>query len=123
MNPSDTSTIVLSHCAGWPGLWVDRLAPVASVAGGDYLPAVVATQSEHVLGLNSLVAQISDSTLPAVSRLAATNIARTYLEAVTRSLIAEAREQGTTWLEIADLFATSEQNIKARFGPLRDYDA
>lgn len=82
----------------------------------------MATSSEISDGLKSLVAQMFDLSSPALTRLQATNMARTYLEAVTRSLIDEAREQGATWREVADLFATSEQNVKARFGPLHDYD-
>jgi hypothetical protein len=82
----------------------------------------VSTQPEYVVGLNSLVAQMCDTSVPAVIRIAATNIARTYLEAVTRSLVEEALNEGATWLEIADVFATSEKNIRSRFGDLRDYD-
>ncbi len=82
----------------------------------------VSTQPEYVAGLNSLVAQMFDTSVPAVIRIAATNIARTYLEAVTRSLVEEAREEGATWLEIADVFATSERNIKSRFANIRDYE-
>lgn len=82
----------------------------------------VADQPEYVVGLNSLVAQLSDSALPAVDRIAATNIARTYLEAITSALVNEARDDGATWLELARVFATSEQNVKARFASLHDYD-
>lgn len=86
------------------------------------LPWAVSTQPEYVAGLNSLVGQMFDTSVPAVIRIAATNIARTYLEAVTRSLVEEAREEGATWLEIADVFATSERNVKSRFADLRDYE-
>ncbi len=79
-------------------------------------------EAESLVGLRSLVAQIGDPSIPAVSRIAATNAARSFLEAITRNLVEEARNQGATWLEIADLFATSEQNIRARFGSLHDYD-
>jgi hypothetical protein len=82
----------------------------------------VSAQPEYIVALNSLVAQMSDSSVPAVIRIAATNIARTYLEAATKSLVDEARDQGATWLEIADVFATSERNIRARFDSLHDYD-
>ena len=79
------------------------------------------TESESVVGLRSLVDQITDTSQPATSRIAATNAARSYLEAVTRNLVEEARKEGTTWREIADLFVTSERNVKARFGDLHDY--
>ncbi len=65
--------------------------------------------------------QIVDPSLPATGRIAATNAARSFLEAITRNLVAEARKEGTSWLEIADLFVTSERNVKARFGDLHDY--
>jgi hypothetical protein len=78
-------------------------------------------EQESIIGLRHLVAQIADPSLPATGRIAATNAARSYLEAVTRNLVEEARKQGSTWLEIADLFVTSERNVKARFGDLHDY--
>jgi hypothetical protein len=81
----------------------------------------VAPEAESIAGLRHLVNQIGDPSLPATGRIAATNAARSFLEAVTRNLVAEAREQGVTWLEIADLFVTSERNVKARFGDLHDY--
>jgi len=84
-------------------------------------PVAPESESEAVVGLRHLVAQIADSSLPATGRIAATNAARSYLEAVTRNLVEEARKDGTTWLQIADLFVTSERNVKARFGDLHDY--
>ena len=84
-------------------------------------PAEPAQESESILGLRHLVNQIADPSLPAAGRIAATNAARSYLEAVTRNLVEEARKEGTTWLQIADLFVTSERNVKARFGDLHDY--
>lgn len=85
------------------------------------MPAEPEPESESVVGFRSLVAQITDASLPAVSRVAATNAARSYLEAITRNLVEEARKEGATWLEIADLFVTSERNVKARFGDLHNY--
>ena len=79
------------------------------------------TESESIVGLRSLVDQITDTSQPAVNRIAATNAARSYLEAVTRNLVEEARRDGVTWADIADLFVTSERNVKARFGDLHDY--
>jgi uncharacterized NAD(P)/FAD-binding protein YdhS len=78
-------------------------------------------ESESIVGLRSLVTQITDRSSPAVARIAATNAARSYLEAITRNLVEEARKEGVTWLQIADLFVTSERNVKARFGDLHDY--
>jgi hypothetical protein len=79
------------------------------------------SEPESVAGLRHLVSQIADPSLPATGRIAATNAARSYLEAVTRNLVELARKEGATWLEIADLFVTSERNVKARFGDLHDY--
>lgn len=78
-------------------------------------------EPESISGFKALVAQIVDPSLPATGRIAATNAARSYLEAITRNLVAEARQSGTSWQEIADLFVTSERNVKARFGDLHDY--
>ncbi len=79
-------------------------------------------EPESITGFKALVAQIVDPSLPATGRIAATNAARSFLEAITRNLVAEARKEGTTWLEIADLFVTSERNVKARFGDIRNYE-
>ena len=84
-------------------------------------PTTAEAEPESITGLRHLVAQIADPSLPATGRIAATNAARSYLEAVTRNLVEQARMEGTTWLEIADLFVTSERNVKARFGDLHDY--
>jgi hypothetical protein len=78
-------------------------------------------EPESIAGLRHLVNQIADPSLPATGRIAATNAARSYLEAVTRNLVEQARKEGATWLEIADLFVTSERNVKARFGDLHNY--
>jgi uncharacterized NAD(P)/FAD-binding protein YdhS len=78
-------------------------------------------EPESISGFKALVAQIVDPSLPATGRIAATNAARSFLEAITRNLVAEARQGGTSWQEIADLFVTSERNVKARFGDLHDY--
>ena len=85
------------------------------------MPPEPQAESESIVGLKSLVAQLTDPSQAAVARIAATNAARSYLEAITRNLVEEARKQGATWREIADLFVTSEMNVKARFGDLHDY--
>ena len=79
-------------------------------------------QPEYLVGLESLALQISDASIPAVDRIAAAIISRTYLEAVIANLVTEAREAGATWVEVARLFSTSEQNVKARFGSLHGDD-
>jgi hypothetical protein len=79
------------------------------------------SEPESIVGLRHLVDQIADPERPAAARIAATNACRSYLEAVTRNLVEEARKEGTSWAEIADLFVTSERNVKARFGDLHDY--
>lgn len=84
-------------------------------------PSEPESEPESILGLRHLVNQIADTSLPAAGRIAATNAARSYLEAVTRNLVEQARKEGTSWLQIADLFVTSERNVKARFGDLHDY--
>ena len=84
-------------------------------------PATHPEEPESITGFRALVAQIVDPSLPATGRIAATNAARSYLEAITRNLVAEARQDGTSWQEVADLFVTSERNVKARFGDLHDY--
>ena len=79
------------------------------------------SEPESIVGLRSLVDQIADPSKAATARIAATNAARSYLEAVTRNLVEMARKEGATWAEIADLFVTSERNVKARFGDLHNY--
>ncbi len=98
-----------------------RLPSMPSESEVPPTPAAPESEAESIVGLRHLVNQIGDPSLPAAGRIAATNAARSYLEAVTRNLVEEARKEGTTWLQIADLFVTSERNVKARFGDLHDY--
>lgn len=72
--------------------------------------------------LDSCLAQAADEELPLEGRLLAVNIARQYLEAVTRELVEEARESGQSWEDLASLFGTSAPNLKSRFGSYREYD-
>lgn len=72
--------------------------------------------------LDLCLAQASDESLDIEGRLAAVNIARQYLEGLTRELVDEAREAGQSWEDLAGAFATSPQNLKARFGSYREYD-
>jgi hypothetical protein len=72
--------------------------------------------------LDHCLAQVADESLPIEGRLAAVNIARQYLEGLTRELVEEAREAGQTWDQLAEVFGTSAQNLKSRFGSYREYD-
>ncbi len=77
---------------------------------------------EVMVGLTRLIAQARDETTPATSRITAAIAARNYLEAFTRRLVTEARESGSSWEDIAQLFGTSAMNARARFGDIREYD-
>lgn len=76
---------------------------------------------EITIGLSRLIEQAQDGDNPAVSRIVAVVQARAYLEALTRRLVNEARETGSTWEELAVLFGTSPINAKARYGDYNDY--
>lgn len=77
---------------------------------------------EIVVGLGRLLEQAQDAANPAPSRIVAVVQARAYLEALTRRLVNEARETGSTWEELAVIFGTSPVNAKARYGDYNDYD-
>ena len=77
---------------------------------------------EIIVGLTSLIDQAKDPSIPAVPRIQAVVSARAYLEGLTRRLVNEARENGSTWEEIAALFGTSPVNAKARYGDYNTYD-
>lgn len=72
--------------------------------------------------LDHCLAQAADADLPMEGRLASAEIARQYLEALTREMVAEAREAGHSWDDLAGIFGTSVPNLKARFGSYREYD-
>jgi len=72
--------------------------------------------------LDHCLAQATDEGLPIDGRLASVNIARQYLEGLTREMVGEAREEGRSWDELAEVFGTSAQNLKSRFGSYREYD-
>ena len=76
---------------------------------------------EVVYALNRLFEQMIDPSIAPVSRITAVVAARTYLDALTRRMVNEAREQGSTWEEIGVLFGTSAVNAKARYGDYNDY--
>ncbi len=73
-------------------------------------------------GLDHCLGQADDETLAIEGRLAAVNIARQYLEGLTREMVAEAREGGRSWEELAEVFGTSASNLRSRFGSYREYD-
>ncbi|MDQ4134172.1 MAG: hypothetical protein M3179_13455 [Actinomycetota bacterium] len=77
---------------------------------------------EVVLALRGLIDQMGDESVPVVSRIAASVQVNPYLEAFTRRLVDEAREEGASWDDLAHAFGTSPQNVKSRFGSYRDYD-
>lgn len=72
--------------------------------------------------LDHCLAQAEDDSLSLEGRLAAVNIARQYLEGLTREMVDEAREAGQSWDDLATIFGTSTPNLKARFGSYREYD-
>ena len=76
---------------------------------------------EVVLALARLIDQAQDESIAPTARIVAVIAARNYLEALTRRLVNEAREQGITWEEIGRLFGTSAVNAKARYGDYNDY--
>jgi hypothetical protein len=77
---------------------------------------------EVLVSLNRLIEQAKDDDNPATARIHAAIAAKTYLEALTRRLVNKAREDGTSWDDIAVLFGTSPINAKARWGDYNDYD-
>jgi AraC-like DNA-binding protein len=72
--------------------------------------------------LDHCLAQSADTSIPVTERITAANIARQYLEALTRELVEEAREGGHSWEDLATVLRTSPANVRARFGSYRDYD-
>ncbi len=78
--------------------------------------------SDNRARLDHCLAQAADADLAPEGRLAAVNIARQYLEGLTREMVGEAREAGRSWDDLAEVFGTSAQNLKSRFGSYREYD-
>jgi hypothetical protein len=77
---------------------------------------------EIVISLDSLIEQAKDDANSPTARITAAIAAKTFLEALTRRLVNLAREENTSWDDIAVLFGTSPVNAKARFGDYNDYD-
>ncbi len=72
--------------------------------------------------LDRCLEQAADESMGIEGRLAAVNIARQYLEGLTREMVGEARQAGQSWDQMAEVFGTSAQNLKSRFGSYREYD-
>ena len=72
--------------------------------------------------LDHCLAQADDQSIAIDGRLAALNIAKQYLEGLTRELVEQAREGGLSWDELAAVFGTSVPNLRSRFGSYREYD-
>ncbi len=69
-----------------------------------------------------MLEQTVDDDTPALARITATLAAGGYLEALTRELVREAREEGRSWDELGEVFGSSALNVKSRFGSYREYD-
>lgn len=77
---------------------------------------------EIVVSLESLITQAWGGEGSATARIQAAVAAKTFLDALTRRLVNEARDDGTSWEDIALLFGTSAANAKARYGDYNRYD-
>lgn len=77
---------------------------------------------ETLAALRSLFEQAADDGKPLTDRLTASVAAAPYLEALTRSLVNDARDTGATWDDLAHSFGTTPTNVRARFGSYRSYD-
>jgi hypothetical protein len=69
--------------------------------------------------LNGCLAQADDESLDITARITAANLARQYLEAVTRELVDEAVDAGSSWDDLAQVLGTTPQNVQQRFGSYR----
>jgi hypothetical protein len=76
---------------------------------------------EVLVGLSRLIDQAQDESIAVTSRIVAVIAARNYLDALTRRLVNQAREEGSTWDDLGRLFGTSAVNAKARYGDYNDY--
>lgn len=79
-------------------------------------------RTELFTALRSLLDQIADDDIPAISRIASTIASQAYLEALTRNLVDQARDQGASWDDLGQVFVTSAANVQNRFGTYRNYD-
>ncbi len=72
--------------------------------------------------LTHLLGQAGDTGGDVLPRISATITAGIYLEGLTRQLVGLAREEGHSWEELADVFATTPANVRHRFDSYRRYD-
>lgn len=79
-------------------------------------------RAELFVAIRSLLDQIADDSIPAISRISATISMQSYLEALTRQLVGQARKDGASWDDLGQVFVTSAANVQARFGTYRQYD-
>lgn len=79
-------------------------------------------RAELIETVRRMVDQIADGREAPLERLASSIAAAQYLEALTRSLVDEAREQGASWDDLGSTFGTTGANARARFGSYRRYD-
>lgn len=79
-------------------------------------------RAELVEQISHLVAQAAERDAPVLPRITTAIAVGTYLEALVRDLVTEARDQGHSWEELAEVFATSPANLRHRFGSYRRYD-
>ncbi len=73
-------------------------------------------QISHLLG------QAVDGDSAVLPRITTAIAVGPYLDALVRDLVTEAREQGHSWEELAEVFVTSPANVKHRFGSYRQHD-
>ena len=77
---------------------------------------------ELVDQLTQLLEQTTDEQVPVLPRITALRTTAGYMEALTRDLVDEARERGYSWEDLAEVFGTSEFNVRQRYGSYRRYD-
>lgn len=77
---------------------------------------------ELVEQISHLVREAAEGEAEVLPRITTAIAVGTYLEALVRDLVTEAREHGHSWEELAEVFATSPANVRHRFGSYRQYD-
>jgi hypothetical protein len=78
-------------------------------------------RTELIETIRVLLDQVADDSVEPVPRISSAMAAAQYLEALTRSLVDDARESGATWDDLGNIFGTTGANVRARFGSYRDY--
>ncbi|MGQ0744180.1 MAG: hypothetical protein ACT4OS_07585 [Acidimicrobiales bacterium] len=79
-------------------------------------------RAELVEILRHMIDQLADESESALARVSSAIAVGGYMEALTRSLVAEARSQGASWDDLGHSFGTTGVNVSARFGDYRRYD-